>query len=114
MRSPSPSALPPCVASSWFAELRLAESASEVIALTRQFVARLSPREILRLPHHCRPGRLAAAKEIHELAFELERAQSDSMGRLVDALVLDRMASYFQEAVNALERVCGQRGAFAR
>jgi len=87
------------------AELGLADTVPEVIAATRAFVASWSAPEILRLPYYCRPGRINDAKEIAELAFLLEHAQAHFSGRLVDGLVLDRMAHYFSAASRAIDRI---------
>jgi hypothetical protein len=93
------------VAAGPFAELQAADSVHEVIAVTRAFVQSWSAPEILRLPYYCRPGRISDAKEIQELAFLLERARTYFSGRLVDAMVLDRMATFFSAAARALDRV---------
>jgi hypothetical protein len=87
------------------AELQAADTLSEVIAVTRSFVESWSAPEILRLPYYCRPGRINDAKEIHELAFLLERSRAHFSGRLIDALVLDRMATFFSAAARALDRI---------
>jgi hypothetical protein len=87
------------------AELQAADSINDVIASTRSFVETWSAPQILRLPYYCRPGRIADAKEIQELAFLLERARANFSGRLIDALVLDRMATFFSAAARALDRV---------
>ena len=94
-------------AASYLADLNVADSLPEVIALTRTFVERWSAPEILRLPYYCRPGRITDAKEIQELAFLLERAQGHFSGRLIDALVLDRMAGFFSAAAGAIDRITG-------
>ena len=87
------------------AELQLADSVTEVIALTRAHVEACTTREILRLPFYCRPGRITEPKQIRELAFLLEHAQAHFSGRLIDAMVLDRMAAFFSAACRALDRI---------
>jgi len=93
------------VAASHLAELQAADTPAEVIALTRAFVQSWSAPEVLRLPYYCRPGRINDAKEIQELAFLLESARAHFAGRLIDALVLDRMATFFSAAARALDRI---------
>ena len=93
------------VAASHLAEFEVVDTVPEVIALTRAFVESWSAPEVLRLPYYCRPGRIGDAKEIQELAFLLERARTHFAGRLIDALVLDRMAAYFSAAARALDRI---------
>ena len=90
---------------SQLADLQAADSLQEVIAVTRSFVQSWSAPEILRLPFYCRPGRISDAKEIQELAFLLERARANFSGRLIDALVLDRMATFFSAAARSLDRI---------
>ena len=86
------------------AELLLAEDVQEVIAITRAHLETCTTREILRLPFYCRPGRITDAKQIRELAFLLEHAQAHFSGRLIDAMVLDRMAAFFSAASRARDR----------
>jgi hypothetical protein len=99
-----PHQLADAAASGLAAELELADTVAEVIALTRAFVESWSAPEILRLPFYCRPGRITTTKEIEELAFLLEHAQAHFSGRLVDGLVLDRMATFFAAAARAIDR----------
>src|SRR5258706_15205837 len=98
------------VSNRWLAELSVAESAPEVIAIARSFVESWSAPELLRLPFYCRPGRVADAKHIQELAFLLERAHDNFEGRLIDGLVLDRMLAFFDEASSALDRIAAAHG----
>jgi hypothetical protein len=98
------------VSSRWLAELSVADSIPEVIAVARSFVETWSAPELLRLPFYCRPGRIVDAKQIQELAFLLERAQADFTGRLIDGLVLDRMYAFFAEASSALDRIAESHG----
>jgi hypothetical protein len=100
-----PPQLADAVAASHLAELHVADTVPEVIAVTRAFVKSWSAPEVLRLPYYCRPGRISDAKEIQELAFLLERARAHFAGRLIDALVLDRMATFFSAASRALDRI---------
>ena len=93
------------VAASHLAELEVVDTIPEVIALTRAFVESWSAPQVLRLPYYCRPGRINDAKEIQELAFLLELARAHFAGRLIDAMVLDRMAAYFSAAARALDRI---------
>src|SRR5262245_48314826 len=94
----------------WLAELHLADTSAEVIAITRSFVQTWTAAGILRLPFYCRPGRNADAKHIQELAFLLERAQQDFAGRLIEGLLLDRMLAFFAEASGAIERIARSHG----
>jgi len=98
------------VSSRWLAELSVADTVPEVIAVARSFVETWSAPEMLRLPFYCRPGRIVDAKQIQELAFLLERAHADFSGRLIDGLVLDRMLAFFAEASSALDRIAQSHG----
>jgi hypothetical protein len=98
------------LSSRWFAELTVADDVTEIVAIARLFVETWSAPEMLRLPFHCRPGRIRDAKHIQELAFLLDRAQQNFSGRLIDGLVLDRMLAFFAEASAAIERVAKAHG----
>lgn len=94
----------------WLAELSVADSVAEVVSVTRAYLETWSASETLRLPYHCRPGRINEPKQIHELAFLLERAQDHFTGQLVDAMVLDRMTSFFKEAAGRLDGIAEEQG----
>lgn len=93
------------LSSRWLAELSVADTANEILAVTREFIQTWTAPELLRLPYYCRPGRITELKQIQELAFLLERAQQNFIGRLVDAMVLDRMVVFFIEASHAIDRI---------
>ena len=99
----------PQLSSRWLAELNVADTANEVVAITREFIQTWTAPELMRLPYYCRPGRVTELKQIQELAFLLERAQQNFIGRLVDAMVLDRMVAFFTEASHAIDRILNPR-----
>lgn len=76
--------------------------------MARDFLARLTPTEIARLPRECRPGKLVDAHDISELAFSLTQ-RSCARDRISDDN-LHRLASFFNEASQRL----GTMHAFAR
>jgi hypothetical protein len=92
----------------WIAQLEVADTISEVVAITRAFVETWSAPEILRLPFWCRPGRIGDGKQVQELASLLETAQHNFLGKLVDALVLDRMLAFFMQASRAIDRIAAR------
>ena len=89
----------------WFAALNIAEDASEVVEVTNQYLHSWTPPELLRIPYWCRPGKVSTATQIEELASLLDTAQRNFVGRLVDAMVLDRMLQFFQEAARKLSQL---------
>src|SRR5687767_5141251 len=79
----------------WFTALHVAEDVTEIIQVTNEYVRSWSPPELLRIPYWCRPGRVRNPTQIEVLASLLDTAQRNFVGRLVDAMVLDRMLQFF-------------------
>jgi hypothetical protein len=49
----------------------IAPTEEDVIRLTREYVATLSPEQIAQLPDECRPGRIRDAEDIGQWAYEI-------------------------------------------
>ncbi|MEO7743502.1 MAG: hypothetical protein ABIR98_11245 [Usitatibacter sp.] len=77
--------------SSWLQQLDASESPSQVVAITRDYLATWSPDEIAQLPMRCRPGRV---KDEHDIA-QLHVCLVEEYGR-------DRLAG---DALSALQRI---------
>ena len=59
----------------WQGRLDRAHNEREVVEATREFIARITPAEIARLPDECRPHKLVDANDVAEYALSLGRAQ---------------------------------------
>jgi hypothetical protein len=84
----------------WSERLDRADSADEVIALVRDFLARLTPAELEDLPTEGKPGRLASPAAIHEYALWLSQAEL-KLGHFAP-LMLHVMARFFSAAAQRL------------
>jgi len=91
--------------SRWFAALHVADSVDDLISVTRQFVEACSARELQRIPSHCRPGRIRDIGQIRELARLLAQVRAGFGVRLVDGLVIDRVAAFFEQAMHQAARL---------
>ena len=78
---------------SWFQQIESAKSPSEVVAVTRDYLARWTPEELSRLPEPCRPGRVKDEQDISQLHV-----------RLVEEYGRNRLAG---DALSALQRITG-------
>lgn len=52
---------------SWFQQIDAAKSPTEVVAVTRDYLASWTPEELARLPSPCRPGRVKDEQDINGL-----------------------------------------------
>ena len=98
----------------WLAALRVADSIDEIVGVARQFVEDCSPRELLRIPAYARPGRISDAGQIRQLAQTLARTRANFTGRLVDAMVLDRVAAFFEQALHQVTLMGPSQGSRQR
>src|SRR6187549_397945 len=83
---------------SWFQQIDAANSPSEVVAVTRDYLATWTPDELGLLPAQCRPGRVKDAQDIENLHVNLvEEYGRNRLGG--EALVsLQRMTSFIVRA----------------
>ena len=79
----------------WVAALAATESERNLVQVARDYLATWGPQEIARLPEQSRPGRVHGIEDINECAFNLSQCRLSFTGTLADALLLDRMASFF-------------------
>ena len=86
------------LAADWLYLLNTSESDTQAVAVARDFVATWSPLEISRLPASCRPGRLADANDVSDLAYRLTNAHLRYTGSVTDWLLLERMMNFFVQA----------------
>lgn len=88
---------------SWQGRLDGAQGPDEVVAIARDFLARISAEEYSGLPEDCRPHKLVDADDVVDYAMTLvlRSCASDS---LADA-VLEQVATFFTDAAGALSRL---------
>jgi hypothetical protein len=89
----------------WEGRVNAADSAAEVIAIARDFMASLDRLEITQLPVACRPRKLATANDVTSYAFDLlayETTTNDGTAKLIF-----RLATFFASASNRLARFHG-------
>ena len=76
----------------------------EVVRITREFLATLSPYDIARLPPHCRPGKMVDGTDISGYAFVIVRHRC--VPGAGTARVAHKLASFFTSASTRLARIC--------
>ena len=91
----------------WQGRLDDAQGSDEVVALARDFLARISPEEFSRLAPDCRPRKLVDADDVVDYAVTLAR-RSCATDNLSDAL-LHHMAAFFNDAARQISRLSYHR-----
>lgn len=79
----------------WHCKLEGAESADDVVALARDYVASLSPEQLGRLPDACRNLRVKAEDDIEYWTYRLSQRPRDDA---VDAELLQDVFNHFLHA----------------
>jgi hypothetical protein len=97
---------------SWHAMLDSAETEADVVRITREFLATLSPYDIARLPPHCRPGKMVDMSDISGYAFVIVRHRC--VPGAGTARVAHKLASFFTSASTRLARICSTHQPVAR
>ena len=87
----------------WQERLDAAASAHEVLQVSRDFIATITPEETQQLPLECRPGKLVDHHDISDFAFTLVR-HSCADQYLSDPNLL-RVATFFTRASQRLSRI---------
>lgn len=82
----------------WSRQIDAATSASEVIAIARDYLATWTPKELAKLPRECRPGRVKSPGDLEQLHASLveEYRQSRLAGDELSAL--QRLTSFVVRA----------------
>lgn len=89
---------------SWHVLLDSALTEADVVRITREFLATLSPYDIARLPPHCRPGKMVDSSDISGYAFVIVRHRC--VPGAGTARVAHKLASFFTSASTRLARIC--------
>jgi hypothetical protein len=88
---------------SWQGQLEEASSEAEVVMTAKDFIARLTPAEIDRLPRECRPGKFFEANDVTSYAFSLMRHTSADVDE--GAELLHTLAAFFSNASTRLSQI---------
>jgi hypothetical protein len=81
----------------WHCKLEVAESTEEVLALVRDYIATLSPKHLVRLPHVCRSLRVKAEDDIEYWTYRLsQRHRPDDA--LIDGELMQDVFNHFLHA----------------
>src|SRR5688572_8741772 len=86
--------IPPTL--SWQGRLDTASTEAEVVDITRDFLATVSPYDIARLPEQCRPRKMVDANDITNYAFLIVRHHCDDIHGT--ARVAHKLAAFFTSA----------------
>ena len=97
---------------SWHVLLDSAMTEADVVRITREFLATLSPYDIARLPAHCRPGKMVDTSDISGYAFVIVRHRC--VPGAGTARVAHKLASFFTSASTRLARICSAHQPIAR
>lgn len=90
---------------SWQGQLDAATSASDVVAVARDYLATFSPYELAGLPEICRPpSKLYDGEDITTYAFDLVRHDFEKEPPAVAELV-HRLANFFSHASIRLSEI---------
>jgi hypothetical protein len=86
-------------ASPWQRRMSSVESAEQVVALTRDYLAAFSPENLGRLPEDCRPMRIKYVDDIEYWAHQLAQRYSGDNEEPVDGDLLQQLRDYFLHAL---------------
>ena len=99
----SSSSLPGAVSFGWQDRLAQSGSAEEIVAVAREYLARITPEEYSNLPPECRPRKIVDADDVVDYAVTLVRGSCEA-GNASDA-VLQHLAGFFTDACTRLSQV---------
>jgi hypothetical protein len=94
----------------WFRQIDDANSAREVVAIVRDYLATWTPKDLAKLPSGCRPGRVKSPGDIEQLhACLVEEYRQDRLAG--DELsALQRLTSFIVRASVRLAQFGGGEG----
>ena len=83
----------------WHRQMGRMRSIDEILELTRDYLATLSPEHLARLPEDCRPGHIKCDDDIDFWAYKLAQHYCATNPDLVDASLLHDLLDYFLHAL---------------
>lgn len=95
----------------WLYAISAAETEADVVIALRDFLATWTPSEISTLPVDCRPGRIANAEDINEMAYFLSTEHLSSQVELAHSATLERLMSFFTHATARIAELRGKHHA---
>ena len=78
--------------------LEQADNEREVVAIVREYMARIGPAEIATLPEDCWPTKVTDTEDITEYALRIARRRTLSPQSVADDALLDRLHSLLTHA----------------
>lgn len=93
----------------WFRQIDDANSAAEVVAVARDYLATWTPKDLAKLPRECRPGRVKTPGDLEQLHACLaeEYCQNRLAGEELSAL--QRLTSFIVRASVRLAQFDGNQ-----
>jgi hypothetical protein len=90
----------------WAGHLETAGDAHQVVEISRDFLARISPEECSDLPVDCRPRKIVDAEDVVDYAVTLVR--QSCAGEASSNVLLQQMAAFFIDACGRLSQLGGR------
>ena len=75
-----------------------ADSEREVVAIVREYLARIGPAELATLPEDCRPGKITDREDIADYAVRVARRRALSPQSVANDALLDRIHNLLSHA----------------
>ena len=82
----------------WHRDIEKAATARQVVALTRDYLATLTPRDLARVPERCRPSRIFDEEDIVFWSARLTEEYWQLRGTAADGAVVQELWSFFLRA----------------
>ncbi len=84
--------------SAWHDRIEACTDPDELLAATRDFLAKFGPEHLARLPADCRPGRIKGSDDISYWSCRLAQHHQGDPGVPVDAELMQEMLNFFLHA----------------
>lgn len=82
----------------WHRDLERTGTPRQVVALTRDYLATLAPRDLARVPERCRPSRIFDEEDIGFWSGRLTEEYWQLRGTAADTAVIQELWSFFLRA----------------
>jgi hypothetical protein len=97
----------------WYRDIERTASPRQVVALARDYLATLTPRDLARVPQRCRPSRIFDEEDIVFWSGRLTEEYWQLRGTAADAAILQELWSFFLRATIHIERLRESAGTAA-
>ena len=94
--------------SHWHEHLEACRDTHEILSLSRDYLATLTPEHLARLPEGCRPGRIKGEDDIAYWSCKLAQHDQAEASYPVDAELMQEILNYFLHAwvrIGEIQRV---------